>query len=169
MAENCCDCNLITQADFKGVVSIPANIDGEKLNISIRESKAYVKKYICDDLWNELCQQIEDNELTTLNEILLCKLKDIWVRYAYAELLENNCIQLTTAGVVRKISDESENVSFDNASKYANKWRMYGKNYVHYLKEFLKENKDENPLYTECYCLCGGKVNDNSVQFGGIA
>ena len=168
---NCCDCILITQSDFFGIVDIPTNIAPIKLNIAIRETKINVQRYICPELWDELCQQIEDDELTPLNEGLLCKIKDVWIRYAYAELLENNTITLTTDGVVRKFSDESEQVGFDNATKHANKWRMFGNNYVKELKKYLEDNKDENALYMECHCLCGGgKKSDNGmVQFGGIA
>lgn len=167
---SCCDCNLITQKDFFGVVDIPTNIDSVKLNIAIRETKINVKKYICPELWDELCQQIEDEELTTLNEGLLCKIKDVWIRFAYAELLENNTITLTSDSVVRKFADESESVGFDTATKHANKWRMFGKNYVSELKKYLKDNKDENDLYMACHCLCGGQREDTSfTQFGGIA
>ena len=168
---NCCDCNLITQSDFFGIVDIPTNIDNVKLNIAIRETKINVKRYICPELWDELCQQIEDDELTALNEGLLCKIKDVWIRYAYAELLENNTITLTTDGVVRKFSDESEQVSFDNATKHANKWRMFGNNYIIELKKYLSDNKDANELYMNCHCLCGGsKLNEsNKTPFGGIA
>ena len=168
---SCCDCNLITQTDFFGIVDIPTNIDSVKLNIAIRETKINVKRYICPELWDELCQQIADEELTELNEGLLCKIKDVWIRYAYAELLENNTITLTTDGVVRKFSDESEQVSFDNATKHANKWRMFGNNYIKELKQYLSDNKDANELYMNCHCLCGGsKLNEsNKTPFGGIA
>ncbi len=169
---NCCDCILITQSDFFGVVDIPENIDQLKLNIAIRETKVNVKKYICSELWNELCQQIEDNELTELNEGLLCKIKAVWIRYAYAELLENNGITLTQDSVVRKFADESDPAPSEAIYKHANKWRMFGNNYVSELKKYLKDNKDANDLYMSCYCLCndGNKLaEDNNFQFGGIA
>lgn len=166
----CCKCQLISQSDFAGIVDLPENISSRKVNVAIRETKFLIRKYICADLYDELCQQIEDDELTTENEELLCLIKEIWVRYAYAELFTQTTMKLSAENVVRKTSDESELVSFSEAEKMANDWRMKALNYVNDMLDFLKNNVSLNSLYANDCRSCEEDVsNEYGITYGGIA
>lgn len=168
----CCKCNLISFSDFGSRVNVPENIELRKVNIAINETKYLIKKYICPDLYDELCQQIEDDELTPLNEELLCLIKDVWVRYAYAELFTQGTMTLTKENVSRKTSDESELVSFSEAEKMANDWRMKAQNYINEMLVYMQNNESENSLYSRDCAACGDKDQDSGlggVTFGGIA
>lgn len=163
---NCCDCTLITKQDFNGRVDIPDNISAIKLNIAIRETKILIKRYICSELWDELCNQVQDGDLSDENEELLCFIKDIWVRYAFAELLFNHTVSITKENVVRKYTDESENVSFEAVEKQSRHWQMLASNYIEPMKDFLKRNEYINPLYSSNCGGCKDTKNKGVIGFG---
>lgn len=164
----CCKCNFITQSDFQSRVALPESISNHKVNIAIQETRFIIEKYICNDLWDELCTQIEDEALTELNDALLCLIKDIWVRYAYGELYSLNVMTLSKENVVRKFSEQSEPVSFSEAEKMANYWRMKAENYIYTMIKFLKDNEAENALYASCN-TCENKDVNSSTSYWGIA
>lgn len=164
----CCKCNFINASDFQSRVAMPESMSNHKVNIAIQETRFIIEKYICDDLWSELCDQIADDELTPLNDALLCLIKDIWVRYAYGELYSLNTMTLSKENVVRKFSEQSEPVSFSEAEKMANYWRMKAENYIFTMVKYLKDNEAENPLYASCN-KCGNDDANAGTSFWGIA
>ena len=164
----CCKCQLINMSDFVSRVALPESIDGKKVNIAIQETRFIIEKYICDDLYNELCDQIDADDLSPLNEELLCMIKDIWVRYAYGELYSLNVMTLSKENVVRKFSEASEPVSFSEAEKMANYWRMKAENYISTMVKFLKDNEAENVLYQGCN-NCDNDDKRSGTSFWGIA
>lgn len=148
---SCCPCLFIEQADFYGRVPLPTNVDDENIQIAIQESqKKWIEPLFCEGLYEELCEEIALGYFTPVNEELLCFIKDIHVRYAFADFLFLQPVRITKESIVRKVSNESEFVDFDTIQKHAQYWRLQAENYVHDMRKFLKDHRDDNPLYDNC-------------------
>lgn len=148
---SCCNCNFITIDDFYSRTNIAQNVDEINLAIAIRESQIkYIKPLLCEGLYEELCEQIDSDTLTALNAELLCYVKDIQVRYAFSDFLFLQPIRITKESVVRKVSNESEFVPFENIQQVGNWWKSQAENYIVPLRKFLKDNESLNPLYGGC-------------------
>lgn len=150
---SCCKCLFIEQADFYGRVPLPTNVDDENIQIAIQNTqKKYIEPLFCEALYEEICEEVNLGYFTPINEELLCYIKDIHVRYAFADFLFLQPVRVTKESVVRKVSNESEFVDFDTIQKHAQYWRMEAENYVKDLKNFLKDNITSNALYAnDCH------------------
>lgn len=139
---SCCPCIFIQPSDFYSIVNLSQTVEGASLDIAIRETQVkYIEPLLCEDLYDELCVQIAEDSLTELNEELLCKIKEVHVRYAFADFIFLHPLRITKESIVRKVSDESEFVSSEENAKLSQYWRMQAANYVSKLKEFLKDNE----------------------------
>lgn len=153
-------------ADFYGRVPMPNNVDEMNIDIAIQETqKKYIEPLFCDALFEEICEEVNLGYFTPINETLLCYIKDIHVRYAFADFLFLQPVRVTKESIVRKVSDESEFVDFDTIQKHAQYWRMQAENYVRDLTKFLKDNVDSNPLYANDCNTCED-INHDSEDWG---
>ena len=149
----CCSCQFITQTDFYGIVPLSRNIESEDIEIAIKNTQiTYINQLLCQDLFDELCQQITDEDISIANEELLCYLRKVHVCYAFGDFLFFHPVQVTKESVVRKVTDESEFVDFDTNEKQASYWRQIAKNYAREMFEWLKLNENLNPLYDQASC-----------------
>lgn len=145
---SCCKCLFISQADFYGIVPLSENVDEMNINIAIQNTqKKYIEPLLCDALYEELCEEVNLGYFTSINEELLCYIRDIHVRYAFADFLFLQPIRVTNESIVRKVSNESEFVDFDTIQKHAQYWRMEAENYIKDMKNFLKDNVAYNALF----------------------
>lgn len=158
---SCCNCTIVTQSDFYGIVPLSRNVESENVEIAINNARvSYLKDLLCQELFDELCAEIEANEISQSNEELLCYLKKVWVCYAFADLMFFHPVQVTKESVVRKVTDESEFVDFATNEKQADYWRQIGKNYANDMYQWLKDNIALNPLYDQDECNgCDEKHN----------
>lgn len=142
---------------------MPENVDEMNIGIAIQETqKKYIQPLFCDALFEEICEEINLGYFTPINEELLCYIKDIHVRYAFADFLFLQPVRVTKESIVRKVSDESEFIDFDTIQKHAQYWRMQAENYIIDLKTFLKDNVSLNDLYSNDCNDCEDKgENDN--------
>ena len=148
---NCCDCYFIEVADFYGRTNLSENVDATNISIAIREAQIkYIKPLLCEDLYDELCTQIDSESLSAINEELMCYIKDIHVRYAFADFLRIQPIRITKESVVRKVTDESEFVSFEENANLAKWWRDQASNYIRPMRKFMEDNISSNALYGDC-------------------
>lgn len=148
---SCCNCDFISVEDFYSRTNISQNVDATNLGIAIRESQLkWIKPILCEALYEELCEQVAADELSAINAELMCYIKDIQVRYAFSDFLRLQPIRITKESVVRKVSNESEFVPFENINELAKWWREQAENYIVPMNKFLKDNVAENPLYAGC-------------------
>jgi hypothetical protein len=165
---SCCNCTIITQTDFYGIVPLSKNVESENIDIAINNSRAtYMNDLLCQALFDELCEQISTNTLTNSNEELLCRLKKVMVCYAFADLMFFHPVQVTKESVVRKVTEESEFVDFDTNEKQAMYWRQIGKNYANEMFSWLKLNINLNPLYNQE--LCNDCNDKKDLEYWGIS
>lgn len=148
---NCCNTNFIEIQDFYGITNLSENVDATNLAIAIRETQIkYIKPLFCTELYDELTSQIDSDSLSTINAELMYYIKDIQVRYAFADFLRIQPIRITKESVVRKVSNESEFVSFEENANLAKWWRDQASNYIKPLRDFMDLNVSVNPLYRGC-------------------
>lgn len=158
---NCCDCYFIEVQDFYGRTNLSENVDATNISIAIRETQIkYIKPLLCESLYDELCTQINDESLSAINAELMCYIKDIHVRYAFADFLRIQPIRITKESVVRKVTDESEFVSFEENANLAKWWRDQASNYIKPMRDFLKDNEASNALYGDC-TDCDSSLDDD--------
>ena len=167
---SCCKCQFIQQENFYGVVPLSRNVESQNIDIAINNTQVkYINPLLCQDLFDELCQQIEDDELTAANEALLCYLEKVHVCYAYADLLFFHSVQVTKESVVRKFTDESEFIDFDTNAKQADYWTNMARNYANEMFEWMKNNIDLNPLFDQSNCNDCEDHTENSRSTWGIS
>jgi hypothetical protein len=166
----CCPCQFIQQEDFYGIVPLSRNVESENIYIAINNTQVkFMNPLLCQDLYDELCLQIADDDLTQANIDLLCYLKKIHVCYAYADLLFFHSVQVTKESVVRKFTEESEFIDFDTNAKQANYWENMARNYANEMFEWMKLNINLNPLFDQSVCNDCESHNENLRSTWGIS
>lgn len=163
---SCCKCLFISASDFVGRVPDISSVDNRVLTPSIELTQIqYIKPILCEDLYDELCEQINSDTLTDANYDLLCYIKDVHVRYAFADFIYKHSVKVTKESVVRKVSDESEFVDFEVISRQANQYRLDAQTYADLLVKFLQQNESDYPLWRESDC---NKCKLNTPKIGGF-
>ena len=148
---NCCNTNFIEISDFYGITNLSENVDATNLAIAIRETQIkYIKPLFCTELYDELVTQVDSDSLSTINAELMCYIKDIQVRYAFADFLRIQPIRITKESVVRKVTNESEFVSFEENANLAKWGRDQASNYIRPMRKFMEDNVASNALYGDC-------------------
>ena len=166
MADVIQDFSLINEAYFKSMGPIPKNYD-------ITELKPYFK--VAEELWvvpvigaplyDELLQQVNDNQVTELNSTLLLKI------YAYEaiaivyESLPFCSYHISEVGITKGKSENSDSVSINDVNFISSHLRNQLELLKKYLKKFLDDNADLYPLYkgdgNPCDCHC--ENNDERI------
>ena len=163
---SCCKCYFISLSDFVNRVPIGESIANSAMAPSIELSQIkYIKPLLCDDLYNELCEQINSDTLTDANYDLLCYVKDVHVRYAFADFIFRHPMKVTKESVVYKVSDESQFVDYTVIEKQSNQYRVDAQTYANLLIEFLKDNLATYPLWESSNC---NNCKTEQPKFGGF-
>lgn len=163
---SCCKCYFISLSDFAGRVPIGDSISNTAVAPSIELSQLkYIKPLLCDDLYDELCEQINSDTLTDANYDLLCYVKDVQVRYAFADFIFRHPMRVTKESVVYKVSDESQFVDYTVIEKQSNQYRVDAQTYANLLLEFLKDNSATYPLWESSDC---NHCKTEQPKFGGF-
>lgn len=164
---SCCKCFFISASDFPGRVITSENVPDSYLTPSIELAQiVFIKPLLCDDLYNEICEEVELGYISAANEALLCYIRDVQVRYAFADFLMKHTTKVTKESVVRKVADESEFVPYDQIEKVAKQYRLDADNYSDIMIQFLKDNSDTYPLWSNSRCGgCNIDENQNSGFF----
>lgn len=150
---------LITDAYFKEFSPVPTNYNMEEIRpyYSVAE-QLWVIPVLGSALYNELLQQVNDNQVTPLNSTLLLKI------YAYEaiaityEALPFISFHLSEVGITRGHSDNSDSITTNDVNFISTHLRNQLELLKKYLKKFLDDNAELYPLYrptgTPCNCQC---------------
>lgn len=159
-----CNCYFIDLSDFSPEIPMPDDIDDKRLAGPIYDTQeTYIRPLLCDDLYEEICSQIDAGTLTAANQTLLDDyIKPVHKRYAFADFLLRHPFTVTKESIVRKSADESEFVDVDNISKLATMHRSYGQTFAAKLTQFLEDNQADYPLYN---CDCEDTDGSNFINF----
>lgn len=164
---DCCPCDFIQVGDFQGRVPMPENVNADDIMLYVRDTQiSVIKSLFCKELYDELCAQVGEDTVSEENEQLMCFIRDIHVRYAFADFLFNHPYRITASGVVRKVADESEFISFSDIEKLVKEWRSKAQNYIDQMYDWMKANTDLNPLFDRGACGdCEAETVNNDFGF----
>lgn len=124
--------------------------------------------HICEELWivpiigiplyQELLQQVNDNDVTPENSTLLLKIYPLLSFAICYEALPALMYHFSEVGVTLGASEFSRSVNITDANYISKSLRSTIESMKKCLKQFLEEYKDLYPLYTpEDDCPCNGK------------
>lgn len=159
MAEIVRDWTLINDAYFKSFSPLPFNYNLEEIRPYYKVAEElWVVPIIGVALYNELIQQVNENNVTELNSTLLLKI------YAYEaiaityEALPFVSYHMSEIGITKGKSSNSDSVSINDVNFISTHLRNQLELLKKYLKKFLDDNADLYPLYkgddSPCECQC---------------
>lgn len=159
MANIVMDYSLINDAYFKAYCPIPFNYNMDEIRpyYHIAE-KLWVVDVLGTPLYNELLQQVNDNEVTELNSTLLLKIYPYLAICVCLEALPFIAYHFTEVGITKGKSDNSDSVSINDVNFISRTLRTQAELLKKYLKKFLNDNASLYPLYfgdgNSCDCKC---------------
>lgn len=159
MAEIVRDWTLINDAYFKSFSPLPFNYNLEEIRPYYKVAEElWIVPIIGVALYNELIQQVNENNVTELNSTLLLKI------YAYEaiaityEALPFVSYHMSEIGITKGKSENSDSVSINDVNFVSTHLRNQLELLKKYLKKFLDDNADLYPLYkgdgSTCDCQC---------------
>lgn len=146
---------IINEAYFKQFAPIPRNynIDDIRPYFSIAEN-IWVVPIIGEDLYNELLEQVTNNEVTDVNSTLLLNIYPYLSICICYESLPLISYHLTEVGITKGKSDNSDSVSINDVNYISKHFRAQIEALKSQLKAFLKRNAEYFPLLTNDYSNC---------------
>lgn len=159
---------IINKAYLAEYSPLPSNYDITNLIPYVDVStKIWVKPLIGDDLYDEIDEQVENNELSEENSTLLTE-GGLWQYLAFATLYEGLPFlwaRITEAGIQKGKSDNSDSIDIKDLTVF----QQHLRNQVEVLKEqllrFLCNHTDSFPLFPTdqcdgCGCGCCGTTGE---------
>ena len=154
---------IINEAYFKAYCPVPMNFNMEEI---------YPFFHVAEELWlidvlgialyNELLQQVNENNVTELNSTLLLKVYPYLSFAICFEALPFIGYHFSEVGVTKGKSETSDSVSINDMNYISNTLRTQVELLKRYLKKFLDDNADLYPLYTPTSGCCECKCEDNT-------
>lgn len=157
MAEIVKPYSIINDAYFRAYSPIPENYDLTELYpyFSVAE-QLWVVDVLGVALYNELLQQVNENNVSELNSTLLLKVYPYLSFAICYEALPFIGYHFSQVGVTKGKSDNSDSVSINDMNFISTSLRNQVELMKKYLKKFLDDNADLYPLYKtdgkECEC-----------------
>ena len=139
---------IISEQLFKQHSPVTANTDIAEFvpYISIAQD-LHIAPLLGEDLTNELCCEIEDNNLTPCNARLLMRIAPALSFYAVYQALPFHWATIVNKGLTIRESENSKGVDIKDLAQL----RQWIKNDADMLKgqlhEFLSSNKSDYPLW----------------------
>lgn len=154
---------IINEAYFKAYCPVPMNFNMEEI---------YPFFHVAEELWlidvlgvplyNELLEQVNDNDVTELNSTLLLKVYPYLSFAICFEALPFIGYHFSEVGVTKGKSENSDSVSINDMNYISNTLRTQVELLKRYLKKFLDDNAELYPLYTPTSGCCECKCEDNT-------
>lgn len=150
---------LINDAYFKAYSPIPLNYNLDEIRpfYSIAE-QLWVIDVLGIPLYNELLQQVNDNDVTELNSTLLLKVFPYEAIAITYESLHFVAYHLSETGITRGKSENSDSVTTKDVNFIHERLRDQLELLKKYLIKFLDDNASLYPLYKPagetCACSC---------------
>lgn len=165
---------LINEAYFKAYCPVPMNFNIEEIYpfFNVAE-ELWLIDVLGVPLYNELIQQVNDNQVTPLNSTLLLKIYPYLSFAICYEALPFIGYHFSEVGVTKGKSENSDSVSINDMNYISNTLRTQVELLKRYLKKFLDDNAALYPLYTPSAGCCECKCEDNTEMiwnyyfFGG--
>lgn len=153
---------LITSKFLKDFSPIPLNFDTTEINnyTSIAEH-IWIRPIVGDELYDELLEQVKDNELSDENGTLL--VEAIYPLLGFATVLEGLPFlwsRINETGITLGKSDNSDSVSLKDMVYIEKHLRSQVEVRKDYLIHWLDEHSESFPLYHPTDCNCNKCCNN---------
>jgi len=147
---------ILTIDDFLAKADISQNLNTNKLNANIGVVQdVFGRKVLCNQLVNELLAELPIS-LSTANLALIPYVRNFLIYKTYSDYLVGANLMSTPAGMRVQIdgtSDAASDKAMVALQRQADNRADY---YQDQLINFLKENKDDYPLWRDSICNCYG-------------
>lgn len=155
---------MINETYFKAYSPIPKNYNWEEIKPFIHTAeKIWIEPVLGTPLYEELLEQVNNNEVTPENSTLLLQIYPYLSMAAVYESLPFIIFHVTEVGITKGKSDNSDSLS----SKDTNYINSHIKAQIEVcktlLKKFLNEHRETYPLYRPDDCgneSCNGICED---------
>lgn len=147
--------NLINEEYLAAYSPLPINFSFEEIRpfITIAES-LWIVDILGKKLYNQLLEQVENNEVTPENSSLLLKIYPYLAVATTYEALPFIAYHMSDKGITKGKSDNSESINGTELSNIQNHMRAELDVLKKQLINFLREHKDCYPLYADTNCDC---------------
>lgn len=140
---------LVSSTYIKDYTFIDQNVDEKYIRISIEEAqKIHIRQYLGSGLYDQIISQVEGSTLTALNTTLLddyiIPALKWWTLVEAAPYLT---YKITNKNIVRKNSDNSTGVDYNELDQFMNMVTDKAEYYSQRLILYLCENSTDYPLY----------------------
>lgn len=148
---------IINEKYFKEYSPIPLNFDWKEMTNYVAIAEAiWVKPLIGDDFYDELQEQVENDELTDENATLLTD-GGLWRYLAFATCLEGLAFlwtNISEVGITLGKSDNSDSVTLKDLTYVEANLRRQVEILKEQLYKFLSSHQSSFPLWDKCECEC---------------
>lgn len=150
---------IINEAYLKKYSPLPNNYNMEEIMPFVHPAEImWVEPVIGTALYNELLQQVNDNEVTPLNSTLLLNIYPYLAFAVVYSALPFIQYHVSEVGVTKGKSDNSDSITNRDANYMSEHLRKMIEEMKKLLKQFLDTNAEYYPLYrgdgTPCECSC---------------
>lgn len=148
---------IINETYFKKFSPIPVNYSMTEIKnyIGVAE-KIWVKPLIGSDLFDEIQEQIDDNNVSETNATLLTE-GGLWQYLAFAtvyEALPMIWSHISEVGVTKGKSDNSDSLDLKDMTYVSQHLRNQVEVLKDQLKKYICEHNESFPLADVCACGC---------------
>lgn len=154
---------FITEDTLKGIVPISdnVNISTPLLQCILDAQEFYIKPVLCENLYNEISDQIINSTLSPDNTILLNILAPCLAYYSLSRFIPWNWAKVREMGIINQTGTTGSNISLSDMTYMKEDAEASAKMYEIRLIKFLNDNASTYPLYTNCSCSCETKSVKN--------
>lgn len=160
MAEIVYHCVLITDGYLRKYSPLPDNYDLTEIRPFIHPAeKIWIEPVLGTPLYEELLEQVERNEVTEENSLLLLNVYPLLSFAVCYEAMPFISYHFSTVGVTAGKSDNSDHAGISAVNYITERLRSQIETMKRLLRRFLDENAALFPLYKSeggCDCSCGG-------------
>lgn len=152
---------IINDTYLKKHSPIPLNYNTSEIMpmVNLTES-IWVRPLLGVDMYDEICQQVKDDELSDENSTLLTD-GGLWQMLGVAVCYENLpqiAYHVSEVGLTKGSSENSESVDLKDITYYANHLRAQLESLKNYTVNWLMEHADSFPLWEPDEAFCGCKM-----------
>lgn len=143
---------LISQSDFENRVVFSDEVAPKYIIPHIAAVQdGLVKHTICEDLYNDIIEDIDSGYISSANQTLLDDyIKPYHVQATYARYVANANFKSTASGFTKNIGDNFDYAEKDELKSLVRQAEEDAEMYKRDLINYLENNKTTYPLYNCC-------------------
>lgn len=153
---------IINKKYFAQYSPIPINFDQTEIQLYIDvAAKIWLLPILGNDLYEEIEQQVENNNLTDENSTLLTD-GGVWQYLCYATCLEGLPFlwtNITEVGITLGKSDNSDSITLKDLNYIEKHLRRQTEFLKDSVVQYLCERQSSFPLFDTSICNCGCNAN----------